>query len=203
MRLFQRQRIPWRMMIARSALPLLALSASYGVYEFAQLFVPTWVAVVSAAAFEITCLGLALMDLAESERRRANLIAVVAVVVSATTNWVAGYLYFSAHSTLNLAPWQIGLLSLLHSAPIALLFYALSNLLIHSTATPPPAVDPEPSAIGVTTPRIAPAELPSYPCPRCGTLLTKSTYGAARRYNRCAACKSVAVEAQAEAETVL
>ena len=203
MRALQRQPIPWRMVTARAALPMLGLSSSHGVYMFAGLFGPAWVAVISAAAFEITCLGLALMVLPDHQRRRANAIAIVAVAFSFITNWVTGCIHLSTHNTLNLAPWQIGLLSLLHSAPIALLFYALNNLLIHSTAPPSPAVDPEPPAVGVTTLRVAPADLPSYPCPRCGTLLTKARYGAAQRYHHCAACKSVAVEAQAQAETVL
>jgi len=44
----------WRGILARLPLPMLALAASYGVYEFARLFVPMWVALVQAAAFELT-----------------------------------------------------------------------------------------------------------------------------------------------------
>jgi len=48
----------WRELVSRAALPMLALAASYGVYSFALLFVPQWVAITQAAAFELRHVAL-------------------------------------------------------------------------------------------------------------------------------------------------
>ena len=81
-------------LLPRLPLPMLALAASYGVYQFALLFVPWWVALIQAAAFETTYLGLAMIESETAEqRRRATAISVGAVVVSVLYNSLAGYLH--------------------------------------------------------------------------------------------------------------
>src|SRR5258708_523954 len=81
----------WREGLARLPLPMLALSASYGVYSYALLFVPDWVAVCQAAAFELTYIGLAVTKgLTSQEQKRATSISVGAVIVSILYNSLAG-----------------------------------------------------------------------------------------------------------------
>jgi hypothetical protein len=126
---------------------MLALAASYGVYHFAALFVPTWVAVVQAAAFEVTYIGLALLDvLDKAQRRRAVSISVGAVLVSVIYNSLAGFFHRNPQVLQQLSLWQEGVLAVLHGAPLAIVAYLVADLLLHSrpatgaaSATPPPS----------------------------------------------------------------
>jgi hypothetical protein len=86
--------IDWRGVLARLPLPMLALAASYGVYSFARLFVPDPVAIIQAAAFELTYIGLAVTrTLDRAQRKRATLISVGAVVASIVYNTLAGWFH--------------------------------------------------------------------------------------------------------------
>lgn len=119
----------WRNLLARAPLPMLALAAAYGVYEFQREFVPSLVALISAAAFELTYLALAFVE--TQDRRRAQAVAVAAVVVSVLYNSLSA-LFHKAPGLLD-APdlWAVVALAVLHGAPLAVIAYNLSVLLMH------------------------------------------------------------------------
>lgn len=133
-----KKRIDWRGVLARLPLPMLALAASYGVYSFAKLFIPDAVAVVQAAAFELTYIGLAVTrSLDSAERKRATLISVGAVVASIVYNTLAGW--FHRQPALLASGGDIAWLmfAILHGAPLAWVAYLVADLLLHSQAKPP------------------------------------------------------------------
>jgi len=154
-----------RNLIARASLPALALAASYGVYSFQRVFVPEWVALVSAAAFELVWLGLAAA--ATTDHRRARVIALAAVVVSAIYNALAAALHLRPDlvaASPSLA--ATALLAMLHGAPLAILGYAVADLLLHQAqpeAHPPATitVNSEQTIVAVSDPiaRVVAGEL--------------------------------------------
>lgn len=158
----------WRGFLARLPLPMLALAASYGVYSFAGLFVPQWVAAVQAAAFELTYIGLAVQPgLREDARRRATAISVGAVVVSILYNTLAG-LFHRNPAWLLAMPWYAeGGLAILHGAPLAWVAYLVSDLLLHSEPAQPAMVAArvEVPAQPVYAPPVQ-VEAPAQPAPR-------------------------------------
>jgi hypothetical protein len=133
----------WREGLARLPLPMLAFSASYGVYSFACLYVPEWVAVSQAAAFELTYIGLAVTrGLSEQQRKRATAISMGAVVVSILYNSLAG-LFHRNPDLLKGLDWYLEAgLALLHGAPLAWVGYLVADLLLHSNEKPAAAVPP-------------------------------------------------------------
>ena len=121
----------WRAILATLPLPMLALAASYGVYEYSRLFVPAWVALAQAAAFELTYVGLSVVQVQSDQRHRARLISLGAVVVSVSYNTLAG-LFHREPALLEAAPlWANVVLSLLHGAPLAWLAFLVADLLLH------------------------------------------------------------------------
>jgi hypothetical protein len=208
----------WRGLLAGLPLPMLALAASYGVYSFAQLFVPQWVAVIQAAAFELVYIGLAvLIGLDERQRRRAGAISIGAVVVSILYNSLAG-LFHRRPELLNALPWWgDAILSVFHGLPLALVAYFVADLLLHRDAETARANDQ--AADGVSAPTLmwarsglpdqpvydAPVEVAlnaapesidadSQPCPKCGASLDPARWRAARRWGHCKACKGASNE---------
>lgn len=126
------QSVPWRAIFTRLPLPMLALAASYGVYRFSSFFVPMWVAVIQAAAFEATYLGLsATRDLTEDGRRRARWISVGAVVVSIIYNSLAGLFDRNPEWITDMAIWAEWTLAIMHGLPLALVAYLVADLLLH------------------------------------------------------------------------
>lgn len=121
----------WRDLVARLPLPMLALAASYGVFRFASMFVPTWVAIVQAAAFELVYIGLAVVRLSDGQRRRAIAISVGAVVVSMIYNTLDGLFHLRPSLLVDSPLWLHIVLSILHGVPLALLAYLVSDLLLH------------------------------------------------------------------------
>jgi hypothetical protein len=128
--------IDWRGVLARLPLPMLALAASYGVYSFARLFVPDAVAVIQAAAFELTYIGLAVTRTLDSaERKRATLISVGAVVASIVYNTLAGWFHrqpqlLDASNAYADVTWLM--FAILHGAPLAWVAYLVADLLLHT-----------------------------------------------------------------------
>jgi hypothetical protein len=148
--------VPWRALLAVLPLPMLALAASYGVYSFALLFVPEWVALAQAAAFETTYLGLAaLHTLDERQRRRARLVGIGAVLTSIIYNTLAGWFHRQPALLVGATPIADLMLAVLHGAPLAWVAFLVSDLLLHRVA-PPLAADAGDRAQRVRTRQSAP-----------------------------------------------
>lgn len=123
-----------------SALPLvmLGISASYGVFHFATHFIPVWVAVVEAMAFEATYIRLGLISaLNEKEKDLATRVSLGAVAVSVLYNTIAGAMVVYPELLVDLTPTGGGWWSFLfwvvcslHGAPLAVLAYNVSKLQI-------------------------------------------------------------------------
>ena len=124
-------RIDWRAVLSRAPLPMLALAASHGVYSYNLLFVPVWVALVSAAAFELTYCGLSVVRLTADQQPRARRIAASAVFVSVIYNTLAG-LFHRRPDLLSNSPFGLDVtLAILHGLPLAIVAYSVAQLLLH------------------------------------------------------------------------
>lgn len=145
----------WREVLARLPLPMLALAASYGVYRYALLFVPPWVAVVQAAAFELTYIGLAVARVDQQQRRRAAAISIGAVLTSIIYNSLSGFFHTYPLALVDLGWFVWALLSVVHGAPLAWVAYLVASLLLHSGAPVAPAGAPLPVISALVTPREA------------------------------------------------
>lgn len=117
-------------LLTRLPLPMLALAASYGVYSYNLLFVPLWVAVVSAAAFEMTYVALAFVSTHDS--RRATAVAFAAVAVSVTYNTLAALFHRRPEVLQALPLWGDAVLAVLHGLPLAVVAYNVAVLLLHA-----------------------------------------------------------------------
>ena len=138
----------WRDTIAGLALVTLALTAAYGVFTFSLLFVPLWVAILSAASFELTYIGLAVAKLNNEQRIHAKYISSAAVGVSVVYNSLSALFHLApallqviiiTSLTVSWAYWVfVILLAILHGAPLAIIAYFLSNLILHRNETDNP-----------------------------------------------------------------
>lgn len=153
----------WRLFLARLPLPMLALAASYGVYSFAQLFVPLGIAIIQAAAFELTYIGLAVTrDLSGDDRRRATTISIGAVVASIIYNTLAGWFHRQPALLDQASPIAWLMFAILHGAPLAWVAYLVADLLLHTNTKQP--LDALPERLGVTnTPDQAVQDMPALP----------------------------------------
>ncbi len=124
----------WRTALAPLALIALAASASYGVYRFQAHFTPAWVALISATSFELTYVGLAVLQ--TSATRRATAISVGAVVVSVVYNSLSA-LFDIRPALFTDAPLSFHVvLAVLHGVPLAVVAFLVADLLLHSNAAP-------------------------------------------------------------------
>jgi hypothetical protein len=111
--------VDWRNVLAVLALPMLGLSASYGVFYFASHFAPAWVAGIEAMAFELTYIGLAMQTgLDEHQRKRANRISLFAMLVSVLYNVAAGFIHQVPGFVDHIGTLGKLSLSVLHGLPI-------------------------------------------------------------------------------------
>lgn len=114
---------------------MLSLAASWGVFSLAAKFVPWPVAIVTAFAFELTYIGLAVArGLTSEQRKRARRISISAVGVSILYNWVSGLLDINPGLFESAGYWAKALLAGLHGVPLALLAYFVADLLLHTEA---------------------------------------------------------------------
>lgn len=184
-------RFDWRNALARLPLPMLALAASYGVYTFNLLFVPAWVAVTGAAAFELTYVGLAVARVTTDQRQRASIIAASAVGVSVIYNTASGLFQRRPDLLLNAPLWADALLAVLHGLPLAIVAYNVAALLLHDT--PIDAQQPVQRLTGALAQaqagEVERASVAIRPCPRCGRELSPGQLGAANRWGYCKQCK--------------
>lgn len=139
----------WRDILARLPLPMLALSAAYGVWQFQILFTPWYVALLSAAAFEIVYVALAFSD--THDRQRAAVISVAAVTVSVLYNTLSS-LFAIRPELLQARPlWSDIALATLHGLPLAVVAYAVADLLLHRSSATPVQAERDASAAPVVT----------------------------------------------------
>lgn len=115
--------------MATMPLAMLGLAASFGVYHFAQNFVPMPFAIAEAAAFEVTYISLArLRFLSTAQKQQAERVAMGAVFVSVVYNSLSAWSYINP-TLFNSLDWSIQLiLSITHGLPIAILAYQVSRL---------------------------------------------------------------------------
>lgn len=125
-------------LLTRAPLPMLALAASYGVWSFNLLFVPGWVAFVSAAAFELTYVALAFTP--TSDPKRAVHVSIAAVVVSVLYNVLASLFVRQPGLLVDTPLWGDVALAVLHGAPLAIVAYHVAGLLLHRDAVSDPLV---------------------------------------------------------------
>jgi len=116
------------------ALIALGLSASYGVFQFSLLYVPVAMAYVTAAAFELTYIGLAVVPLADKESKgKAVWVAQAAVLVSVAYNVISGFMHRNPVAPTSWDRWGVEIaLSLIHGLPLASVGYLLSTLILHN-----------------------------------------------------------------------
>jgi hypothetical protein len=209
----------WRTLLARAPLPMLALAASYGVYSFALLFVPFWVAIIQAAAFELTYIGLSVTQgLSAGQRKRASGIASGAVVASIVYNTLAGWFHRQPDLLSAASPIAWLMFAILHGAPLAWVAYLVADLLLHSgsadqrsegaqersveTIAPdvaenvpalPGAALSDPTIEALSTPAVI--ALDRYPCPHCSAPLSSGrAVGAAKTNGYCQHCKALRLQ---------
>jgi hypothetical protein len=139
-------RIDWRAVLSRAPLPMLALAASHGVYSYNLLFVPAWVALVSAAAFELTYCGLSVVTLTADQQPRARRIAASAVVVSVIYNTLAGLFHRRPNLLADLPLGMDVTLAILHGLPLAIVAYSVAQLLLHDAPRTSSAIEGEHAA---------------------------------------------------------
>jgi len=174
-----------KLILSRAPLPLLALSAAWGVWVFQQLFTPWYVAALSAIAFEMVYIALSM-----ESRPAAQPVAIAAVAVSVLYNVGAALFHLRPALLIDRPLWADVTLAVAHGLPLAVVAYAVSLLLLHtqhSIAMLPnasgAAITPDPvyslDAIG--------SGLPA--CPHCGANLpSKQHAGAAARWGCSPTC---------------
>jgi hypothetical protein len=141
----------WRGFFAVLPLPMLGLGASYGVYRFALIFAPAWIAIIIASSFEFVYIGLAVYDkFTETQRREALRISLGAVAVSVLYNTIDGVFHRRPWLLDGMPWWADTLLALAHGLPLAVLAFLVSRLVMHPADNrlerPKPLVGGRPSA---------------------------------------------------------
>jgi hypothetical protein len=111
---------------------LLALSASYGIYSFSLLFVPWYIAGITALAFELTYCTLVFID-----SSKAKPVSVMAVIVSVL--WNVGHslfvLYPASVEMVYNSLWLSFILAAIHGVPLATLAYLVADVSLHVSPT--------------------------------------------------------------------
>jgi len=128
----------WRKVLAALPTPMLGFASSYGVYAFNLLYVPPWVAVVMAAAFEVTYVGIAALDgLDAAQRRRGQRIAFSAAMISFLQNGIAAVFHSVPELRAHIGGWSMGARialysvgALLHAAQVWVAYNA-ANFTLH------------------------------------------------------------------------
>ena len=149
----------WRDWLARLPLPLLALSAAWGVWQFQSLFVPWYVAALSAIAFESVYLSLAFVP--TQDRRRAVVIAIAAVAVSVVYNTLSSLFHIRPALLVARPLWADLSLATLHGLPLAVVAYAVADLLLHRVAPVARPVAPVTRLVALPSPVVVVDDTPS------------------------------------------
>ena len=133
----EKKGINWNAVLSILPLPMLGLAASFGVYFFSTRFVPEWVAIGEAMAFELTYIGLtASRAISGAKYKRARWVSLAAVGVSVIYNTLAAALHLHPEMMDILKPTENGfwpgvgfwVVAMLHGAPLAILGFFISEL---------------------------------------------------------------------------
>ncbi len=139
----------WRSILARLPLPTLALAAAFGVWRFQALFTPWYVAAISALSFELVYIGLAVVQLAPQDRRRATLISVGAVVVSVIYNSLSALFEIRPALLIARPLWADVILAVVHGLPLAAVAFFVADLLLHTGTVTTVESVPESTALAI------------------------------------------------------
>ncbi|HEU5088204.1 MAG TPA: hypothetical protein VFT99_12190 [Roseiflexaceae bacterium] len=125
-----------RTILAHAPLPMLALAASYGVYQYALLYVPNEVALIQAAAFESVYIGLTVANIQDgAPRKRARMVSFGAVATSIIYNTLAGLFHRVPGALVGLPLHGELALAALHGLPLAWVAFLVADLLLHQPAS--------------------------------------------------------------------
>lgn len=133
----EKKGVNWNAVLSILPLPMLGLAASFGVYFFSMRFVPEWVAIGEAMAFELTYIGLtASRAISGAKYKRARWVSMAAVAVSVIYNTLAAALHLHPEVLDILKPTENGfwpgvgfwVVAMLHGAPLAILGFFISEL---------------------------------------------------------------------------
>lgn len=132
-------RVPWRSILAMLPTPMLGFASSYGVYAFNTRLTPEWVAMVMAAAFEMTYIGIAAyVNLSRSQVDKGRAIARDAAIISFCQNAIAGLFYVQPSLlSYQASRWALAVnlpLALLHAAQVWIAYRA-ANFTLHGSSS--------------------------------------------------------------------
>lgn len=128
--------IPWRIVLAMLPTPMLGFASSYGVYAFNSYFVPGWVAIAMAAAYELTYVGLASYTALNTKQKTIGLlISRDAAWISFAQNGLVGLAHIqpSVMDYSNWGAWALAInvpLAALHAAQVWIA-YRTANFTLH------------------------------------------------------------------------
>ena len=207
----------WKLLIGIVAVVCLATPAALGVYGAIAPTRGYVAASLAAMGVELSYLALAILSVQPELRHHARRVAVAAVATSVTLNVIFDYAQRNAGA---LASWQeamvrfdplLLLISIVESAPLALLAFSLAMLLHRLGEDAPiapiempheaPAVAyareayPPPVVVHNALPNghnaaIATTPIAAHHCPHCGDALASPAHlGAAKRWGYCKSCK--------------
>lgn len=135
-------RLPWRAVLAMLPTPMLGFASSYGVYAFNLHFAPAWVAIIMAAAYEVTYVGIAALSaLSTSQVAKGDKIARDAAIISFCQNALAGLVFIQpgimAYSKWGAAALFVNVpLAMLHAAQVWIAYRA-ANFTLHKSSDSP------------------------------------------------------------------
>lgn len=96
---------------------------------------PGWVAVITASSFEFVYIGLAVYDKFDKRGRKSALyVSLAAVVTSILYNVLDGFFHRRPDLLGGLPWWGDLLLSVVHGAPLAVLAFLVSRLVMHPSS---------------------------------------------------------------------
>lgn len=160
--------LSWRMVAASLPTPMTGIAASYGVYAFNAIFLPPWVAVIEAAAFETVYIGLPALDnLTPAQHAKARTVAMAAGWVSFVQNIGSAFFYTpvgaKAIAGIEAGPMQVSVPFFLALATIHALMvwigYHSAVLVFHRNAAQPADTPATLTALEVAQPAPQPAQL--------------------------------------------
>lgn len=134
------QKLTW--LAPRLAIVALSLVSAYEVYRFLLWFLPWWLAMIGASAFELVYIALVVIPYGDDKQKgRGTNLSRVAVAVSVVYTFIAGYSHLDPEWMRWVATGRDWLaitfkliITALHAVPLATMAYSVSGLVLHETA---------------------------------------------------------------------